>query len=145
MKEQLISNDKLLSTSGSSPFHDLDWLSISSVHVSKVIGCGANALYTCKYQMLQNGVGSMETKMNKSYDGKQLMKLSQLTTSHKHAVAERQHANRANAPNQDLLVCHFADVRNLVKSDLQSITIVYRFCSLCHMIMFLYYWYYIHY
>ena len=53
-----------------------------------------------------------------SHDRKQLMKLSQLTKSHKHAVAERQHANRANAPNQDLLVCHFADVRNLVESDL---------------------------
>ena len=93
------------------------------MHVSKVAGCGANVLQTCKYQMLQNGVGSMEMRMNMSHDmnmshGKQLMKLSQLTTSHKHAVAERQHANRANAPNQDLLSCHFADVRNLVKTDL---------------------------
>ena len=88
------------------------------MYVSKVAGCGANALQTCKYQMLQNGAGSIEMRMNMFHDGKQLMKLSQLTTSHKHAVAERQHANRANAPNQDLLVCHFADVRNLVKSDL---------------------------
>ena len=63
-------------------------------------------------------VGSMEMRMNMSHDGKQLMKLSQLTTSHKHVVAERQHTNRANPPNQDLLVCHFADVRNLVKTDL---------------------------
>ena len=53
-----------------------------------------------------------------SHDGKQLIKLSQLTTSHKRAVAERQHAYRANVPNQDLLVCHFADVRNLAKIDL---------------------------
>ena len=88
------------------------------MHVSKEAGCGANALQTCKYQMLQNGVGSMEMRMNMFHDGKQMLKLSQLTTSHKHAVAERQHANRANAPNQDLLVCHFADARNLVKSDL---------------------------
>ena len=86
------------------------------MHVSKVAGCGANALQTCKYQMLQNGVGSMEMKMNMSHDGKQLMRLSQLATSYKHAVAERH--NRANAPNQDLLFCHFADVRNLVKIDL---------------------------
>ena len=88
------------------------------MHVSKVVGCGANALQTCKYQMLQNGVGSMEMRMNMSHDGKQLMKLSQLTASHKHAVAEGQHANRANTPNQDLLACHFADVKNLVKIDL---------------------------
>ena len=88
------------------------------MHVSKVADCGANALQTCKYQMLQNGVGSMEMRMNMSHDGKQLMRLSQLTTSHKHAIAERQLANRANTPNQDFLVCHFADVRNLVKSDL---------------------------
>ena len=60
MKEQLISNEKLLSMSGSFPFHDLDWMSISSMHVSKIAGCGANVLQTCKYQMLQNGVGSME-------------------------------------------------------------------------------------
>ena len=84
------------------------------MHVSKIAGCGANALQTCKYQMLQNGVGSMEYIPR----WQTIDKLSQLTTSHKHAVAERQHANRANAPNQDLLVCHFADVRNLVKSDL---------------------------
>ena len=90
------------------------------MHVSKVAGCGANALQMrcnalhCE-SMLQNGVGSMEMRMNMSHDGKQLMKLSQLTTPHKLAVAERQHENRANAPNQDLLVCHFADVRNLVK------------------------------
>ena len=89
-----------------------------SVHVSKLAGCGANALQTCKYQMLQNGVGSMEMRMNMSHDGEQLMKLPQLATPQKHAVPERQHANRANAPNQDLLVCHFADVRNLVKIDL---------------------------
>ena len=88
------------------------------MHVSKVAGCGANALQTCKYQMLQNGVNSMEMRMNMSHDGKQLMKISQLTTSHKHAVEERLHGNRANAPNQDLLVCHFADVGNLVKIDL---------------------------
>ena len=86
------------------------------MHVSKVAGCGANALQTCKYQMLQNGVGSMEMKMNMFHDGKQLMRLSQLATSHKHAVAERH--IRKNAPNQDLLFCHFADVRNLVKNDL---------------------------
>ena len=53
-----------------------------------------------------------------SHDGKRLMKLSQLTTSHKHAVAERQHAYHENAPNQDLLVFYFADVRNIVKIDL---------------------------
>ena len=41
MRKQLISNDKLLSTSGSFSFHDLDWLSISSVHVSKVAGLAA--------------------------------------------------------------------------------------------------------
>ena len=92
------------------------------VHVGacrcKCACCGENALQTCNYQILQNGVGSMEMRINMSHEFKQLMKLSQLTTSHKHAVAERQHANRANAPDQDLLVCHFADVRNLVKSDL---------------------------
>ena len=59
------------------------------MHVSKVAGCGANALQTCKYQMLQNGVNSMEMRMNMSHNGKQLMKISQLTTSHKHAVEER--------------------------------------------------------
>ena len=68
--------------------------------------------------MLQNGVGSSEMRMNMSHDGKRLMKLSQLTTSHKHAGAERQHAYHANAPNQDLLVFYFADVRNIVKIDL---------------------------
>ena len=81
-------------------------------------GCGENALQRCKDQMLLNGIGCMEMRMNMSNDGKQLMKLSQLTMSHKHAVEERQHANRANAPNQDFLVCHFADVRNLLKIDL---------------------------
>ena len=68
--------------------------------------------------MLQNGVGSMEMRMNMPHNGKQLMKVSQLTTSHKNAVAERQHANRVNAPNQDFFVCYFADVKDLAKIDL---------------------------
>lgn len=73
-----------------------------------------NVLQTSKYQMLQNLVDSMEMKRNMSRDGKQLMKVLELTKSHKHAIAERQHTNRANRQNQDLLVCHFVYVRNLV-------------------------------
>ena len=56
-------------------------------------------------------------RMNMSHNVKQLVKLSPLTRSHKHAVAKSQRANCANVPNQDLLACHFADVRNLVKTD----------------------------
>ena len=91
----------------------------ASVNIRQLLLSRPGLIEHIKRACIQGGwVSSMEMRMNMSHDGKQLIKLSQLTTSHKHAAAERQHAYRANVPNQDLLVCHFADVRNLAKIDL---------------------------